>query len=126
LKPYVRLAFSGDIETNIRRQFYTNDRMLRYNRLSNNMFTDTLESGTLLRRQSKFAQVFAVAPNWIKVYSRGRRMHHCLSTHFHEVGDPEKMIMDGSKEQTHGEILEEGLGTLHSTCTKRTGHNFRM
>jgi hypothetical protein len=73
--------------------------MLRYKRLSTNIFTVTLEAGTLSRRQNKSAQVFAVLPNGIKVYPMRTKgeAHHCLNTHFHEVGDPEKMIMDGSK-----------------------------
>jgi hypothetical protein len=48
------------------RRFKTNDRMLRYNRLNTNMFTDTVEVGTLSRRQNKYAQVYVVPPNWMK------------------------------------------------------------
>jgi hypothetical protein len=38
-------------------RFKTNDRTLRYRRLNTVMFTDTLEAGTLSRRQNKYAQV---------------------------------------------------------------------
>jgi hypothetical protein len=92
--------------TTITRRFKTNDRMLRYNRLNTNMFTDTIESGTMSRKQNKFAQVFVIPPNWTKLYSMRTKgeAHHCLSSLFHEVGVREKMIMDGSKEQTQGEF----------------------
>jgi hypothetical protein len=85
-------------------RFKTNVRMLRYQRLAVDMFTDTMEVGTLSKRQNKYAQVFAVPPNWTKVYAMRTKgeAHHCLGSLFHEVGVPEKMVMDGSKEQTQG------------------------
>jgi hypothetical protein len=65
-------------------RFKTNDRTLRYRRLNTVMFTDTLEAGTLSRRKNKYAQVFAVPPNWTKVYSIKRKSdaHHCLNSLF--------------------------------------------
>jgi hypothetical protein len=95
--------------TNMTRRFKTNDRMLRYNRLDTVMFTDTLESGTLSRRQNKYAQVFVIPPNWIKVYPMRTKgeAHFCLAALFHDIGVPEKMIMDGSKEQTQGEFRKK-------------------
>jgi hypothetical protein len=95
--------------TTLTRRFKTNDRMLRYNRLNADMFTDTLESGTTSRRQNKFAQVFVIPPNWTKVYPMRTRgeAHHCLSLLFHEIGVPDKMVMDGSKEQTQGEFRKK-------------------
>jgi hypothetical protein len=70
------------------------------------MFTDTLEAGVMSKRQNKFAQVFVVPPNWTKVYAMKTKgdAHHCLGLLFHEIGVPNKMIMDGSKEQTQGEF----------------------
>jgi hypothetical protein len=74
------------------RRFRTNDRMLRYQRLRTTMFTDTLEAGTLSRRQNRYAQVFVIPPNWTKVYSMKNKSdaHHCLSSLFHDVGVPER------------------------------------
>jgi hypothetical protein len=90
-------------------RFKTNDRMLRYQRLGVNMFTDTMEAGTLSKRQNKHAQVFVVPPNWTKVYAMRTKgeARHCLGSLFHEVGVPEKMIMDGSKEQTQGKFKKK-------------------
>ena len=45
----------------IMRIFLTNDRMLRCNRLTRPMFTDTLLSGTASQHGHKFAQVFATS-----------------------------------------------------------------
>ena len=45
----------------IMRRFPTNDRMLRYNRLTHPLFTDTLLAGTASQRGHKFAQVFATS-----------------------------------------------------------------
>ena len=88
------------------RRFKTNDRMLRYNRLNTTMFTDTAEAGTLSRRQNKYVQVYVVPPNWTKAYAMRTKgdAHHTLSNLLHDVGVPEKMVMDGSKEQTMGEF----------------------
>jgi hypothetical protein len=73
------------------------------------MFTDTMEAGTLSKRQNKYAQVFVVPPNWTKVYTMRTKgeAHHCLGSLFHEVGVPDKMVMDGSKEQTQGEFKKK-------------------
>jgi hypothetical protein len=83
------------------RRFKTNDRMLRYNRLNTNMFTDTMEAGALSRRQIKYAQVNVVPPSWMKAYGMRTKgdVHHTLSDLFRDVGVPERMAMDGSKEQ---------------------------
>ncbi|KAG7369935.1 hypothetical protein IV203_027685 [Nitzschia inconspicua] len=87
-------------------RFKTNDRMFRYNWLTSNMFTDTLESGLKSVQQNKYAQIFVVPPNWTKAYAMKRKgdAHHCLSSLFHDIGVPEKMVMDGAKEQVQGEF----------------------
>jgi hypothetical protein len=92
--------------TAMTRTFKTNDRMPRKNRIDTTMFTDTLESGTLSRSQNKYAQVFVIPPNWIKVYPMRTKgeAHFCLAALFHDIGVPEKIVMDGSKEQTQGEF----------------------
>ena len=41
------------------RRFRTNDRALRYRRLTHNMFRDTLTAGTTSKRGKKYAEVFA-------------------------------------------------------------------
>lgn len=86
------------------RRFKTNDRALRYRRLTSTMFTDTMESQVKSKRQNKYAQVYTIPPNWIKAYGMKLKSdaHHTLSDLLKDVGAPEKMVMDGSKEQVEG------------------------
>jgi hypothetical protein len=95
--------------TVLTRRFKTNDRMLRYERLNTKMFTDTLEAGTLSRRQNKYAQAYVIPPNWTKAYAMRNTSdaHHTLSSVFHDIGVPETLVMDGSKEQTMGEFRKK-------------------
>jgi hypothetical protein len=82
-------------------KFKTNDRMLWYNCLNAKIFTDTLEAGALSRRQNKYyAQAFVIPPYWTKAYAMRSKSdaHHMLSSLFHDVGVPETLVMDGSKE----------------------------
>ena len=44
--------------TSLSRQFWTNDRQLRYKWLEVNMFTDTLESSVQLKRGNRYVQVY--------------------------------------------------------------------
>ena len=91
------------------RRFKTNDRMLRYNRLTTTMFTDTLQADSLSRRKNKYAQIFAIPPGWVKAYAIKTKgeAHEALGLLLRDVGAPEKMVMDGSKEQTLGEFRKK-------------------
>ena len=95
--------------TTLTRRFKTNDRMLRYNRLNTTMFTDTLQSGTLSRRQNLYAQAYVIPPNWTKAYAMKTKgdAHHTLSSILRDVGAPDTLVMDGSKEQTLGEFRKK-------------------
>ena len=78
-----------------------NDRMLRYDRLKHDVFTDTLFSKVDSRRLNRCAQVFTTSFGWSRVYplrSKGDA-HEALSTLFHQDGVPPAMIMDGAKEE---------------------------
>ena len=91
------------------RRFKTNDRMLRYNRLNCTMFTDTLQSSVLSRRQNKYAQVYCVPPNWTKAYAMSAKSeaHNTLSSLFHDVGVPDTMVADGAGEEVAGEFRKK-------------------
>ena len=89
------------------RRFRTNDRQLRYRRLSHYMFTDTLESRvTSWFCQNKYAQVFATRFGWVRVYPMKKKSdaHEGLSAMAHGDGVPPLIVMDGAKEQTMGEF----------------------
>jgi hypothetical protein len=62
--------------TTMMQRFKTNDRMLRYNRLNTNMFTDTMASGTLSRRHSvcEHVGIEAIIPQHPVV--RLKSLHH--------------------------------------------------
>ena len=87
------------------RRFRTNDRQLRYRRLSHNLFTDTLEaSEPSWFRKNRYAQVFATRFGWVRAYPMQKKSdaHEALSLLAQRDGVPPMIVMDGSKEQTLG------------------------
>lgn len=91
------------------RRFKTNDRMLRYNRLTSTMYTDTMKAETKSKRQNVYAQVYTIPPGWIKAYAMKTKgdAHETLSEVLRDVGAPEKLVMDGSLEQTLGNFRKK-------------------
>ena len=92
------------------RRYRTNDRQLRYHRLSHDMFTDTLESSVRSWfRQNRYVQEFATAFGWCRVYpmKKKRDAHHGLSLMSARDGVPPHLIMEGSKEQNLGEFRKK-------------------
>ena len=98
------------------RRFRTNDRQLRYRRLSHEMFTDTLKAKvpSWLRR-NLYAQVFTTRFGWTRVYPMRKKSdaHEGLTLLAQRDGVPPVIVMDGSKEQTMGEFRRKAkqLGT---------------
>ena len=86
------------------KRYPTDERMLRYNRLPHNLYTDTPIAGTKSKRGNKNAQVFASPYGWTRAYhmKANSDCHDALSVLFSRDGVPPAMIMDGSKEQTLG------------------------
>ena len=98
------------LHTTLSRRFRTNDRQLRYRRLSHDVYTDTLESKTKSwHRQNRYAQIFVTRFGWTRVYPMKRKAdaHEGLSLMFQRDGVPPVIIMDGSKEQTQGEFRKK-------------------
>ena len=92
------------------RRFRTNDRQLRYRRLSHDMFTDTLKSRVVSwRRKNRYAQVFATRFGWVRVFPMQAKSeaHEGLSLLAQRDGVPPRFIMDGSKEQTLGQFRKK-------------------
>ena len=86
-------------------RYRTNDRQLRYRRLSHDMFTDTLEASVRSWfRQNRHAQVFAKAFGWCRVYPMKKKQdaHHGLSLMAARDGVPPHLMMYRSKEQNLG------------------------
>lgn len=90
------------LHPSLSRRFKTNDRMLRYKRLQEDVFGDTMFSKvTSWKRMNKCAQVFGTRIGWARAYpmrSKGEA-HEALSQLFTECGVPTTMIVDQSKEQ---------------------------
>ena len=83
-------------------RFRTNDRQMRYKRLRHNMFTDTMMASVPSRSRDLYAQVFVTGFKWARAYPMQKKSDavHALDLLLHREGAPQKMIMDGSKEQT--------------------------
>ena len=91
----------------ITRRFSTNDRKLRYRRLSCAMYTDTMfAKKKSWFRQNTCAQVYCTEFNWGRVYPMQKKSltHTTLKRLYQEVGVPHTMIVDNSKEQIHGDF----------------------
>jgi hypothetical protein len=72
---------SAPAGTKLVRRFWTNNRILRYQRLNTHMFTDTMESKITSKWQNKYAQVFVVPPAWVQAYPMRRKSEaHILVT----------------------------------------------
>ena len=83
--------------------------MLRYNRVPHTVFTDTLKSAVLSKRQNKYAQIYCTDFGWTRAYPMKAKSeaHHTLSTLFKDIGVPETMVMDGAKEQILGDFRKK-------------------
>ena len=100
------------------RRFRTNDRQLRYRRLSHDMFTDTLKSRVVSwHRRNKYAQVFSTHFGWVRVYPMQKKSeaHEGLIT-AGSKGRSSTIVGDGWHQRTSdGNVPEEGE-TDGSSC----------
>ena len=90
------------------RRYNSNDRMLRYKRISAPLFMDTYfadSKHTISTRDNVCAQLFVSDFNFVHIVPMKRRkdMHHALKQMFKTVGVPPDLICDGAKEQVQGE-----------------------
>ena len=84
----------------ITRRFPTNNRMMRYNRLTHPIFTDTVLAGTASQHGHKFAQVFATSYDWSRTIPMTKKSDapFALDRLFRHEGVPPENIMGESKE----------------------------
>ena len=99
-----RRGIRTSAHSSMSRRFRTNDRQMRYKRLRHNMFTDTMKASVPSRSRDLYAQVFVTGFRWARAYPMQKKSDavHALDLLLHREGAPQKMIMDGSKEQTLG------------------------
>jgi hypothetical protein len=93
----------------ISRRFKTNDRMMRYNRISHTVFTDTLKSTVKSKRQNSHAQVYCTDFGWTRAYpmKTESEAHYTLYSLFKDIGVPNKMVMDNAKTQVLGKFRQK-------------------
>ena len=109
-------------EPTLNRKYRTNDRMLRYNRVSTFTFMDTMfasaRGGKSLRGNTacqvfatEFGHVFAV----LMENKTGQRIAQAIKQYFKSVGVPDRIICDQAREQVKGEaarIINDSGSTL--------------
>jgi hypothetical protein len=101
------------LHTSLKKWYKTNDRQLRYRRLSFTMFTDTMYSIILSMQDSKSAQIFCTDFGFVRAFpmKKESEAHEDLSSLFHRDGVPNVMVMDGSKAQTEAQCRRKVCDT---------------
>ena len=94
------------VHPSLSRPFRTQDRQLQYRRLPIECFTDTLIAKTESRSKNKYAQVFCTAEGWTRAFPmRTKSQAHVALLLLHKRdGVPNIMVMDGAREQVHGDF----------------------
>ena len=94
------------INLTLSRRYPTNDRMLRYKRMPDPVFSDTLKAGTLSKRGNKYGQAYCTSYGWSICHPMAKKSeyHDTLSLVFKQDGVPTKMIVENSREQSLGEF----------------------
>ena len=90
-------------------RFQTNDRQIRYWRISMELFFDTLIVNSKSRPGNNYAGVFGTSFGWSRVFPmlKKAQAHEGLSLLFKIDGVPRKLVIDGSKEQTEGKFYQK-------------------
>jgi hypothetical protein len=88
------------LHPSLTRRTKTNDRHIRYKRLSRNLYGDLLESKCVSRRMNKYAHIFAADNGWCRAYGLKKKSEapEALSILFSQDGVPPAMIVDGGRE----------------------------
>jgi hypothetical protein len=87
------------------KRYKTNDRQLRYRRMSVTMFTDTMYSKIIPRKNNIADQIFCTDFGFVRAFpmKKESEAHEALSFLFHRDGVPNVMVMDGAKAQVEGQ-----------------------
>jgi hypothetical protein len=90
-------------------RYKTNDRQLRYRRLTVTMYTDKMFSTILSRKNNKAAQIFCTDFGFVRAFplKKEKEAHEALYLLFHRDGVPNAMVMDGAKAQVGWEFIRK-------------------
>ena len=82
---------------------------MRYRRLRNDVFGDTLLARTKSKRGNKYVKVFVTKIGWSRAFNMAKNgdAHEALSLLFQQYGLPPKMIVEGSKEHNLGIFIRK-------------------
>jgi hypothetical protein len=88
------------LHPSLTRRAKTNDRHIRYRRLSRNLYGDLLESKVKSLKGNKYAQIFAADNGWCRAFGLKQKSAapDALSILFARDGVPPTMIVDGGRE----------------------------
>jgi hypothetical protein len=94
------------IHPSMTKRYNTNDKQIRYRRLSVTMFTDTMYSTILSRQHNKADQIFFTDFGFVRAFpmKKESEAHEALSLLFQRDGVTNVMVMDGAKTQTEGQF----------------------
>jgi hypothetical protein len=94
------------IHPSLKKWYKTNDRQLRYRRLSVTMFTEKMYSTTPSRQHNKSAQIFCTDFGFVRAFptKKESEAHEALSLIFHRYGVTNVRVMDGAKVQVEGQF----------------------
>ena len=100
------------------RRYSTNDRGLRYDKKTHQLFTDTLIAGITSKRGNKYAQVYGTIFGWARSHPMKLKSesHKTLSVLFKRDGLPPEIVMDGSNEHNIGKFHQK---LKDACCYKR-------
>jgi hypothetical protein len=108
------------IHPGLKKRYNTNYRQMCYRSLPVTMFTDTMYSTILSRKQNKAAQILCTAFGFVIAFpiKLESEAHEDLSLIFHRDGITNVMVMDGAKAQTEGQfrskLRDAGFHTTHT------------
>ena len=100
------------------RQFSTNDRMLRYRRITSTFYTDTMfaQPGAKSTRGNSCCQVFVSDKGFVALYPMRSQTQFQDALHWlcKQVGVPRTLVVDGHKSQTSNKVKRfcDQLGTV--------------
>ena len=102
----IQRAVRSCINPTLSWRYPTNDRMLRYKRIPDPVFSDTIKAGTLSKIGNKYGQAYFTRYGWSRFQPMDKKSeaHDTLSLVFKQDGVPPNMIVENSREQSLGEF----------------------
>ena len=110
LKTTTQLAMRSSDNPSLTRKYRTNDRMLRYLRVSTNVFMDTMFASSKAAKSLRgftACQVFATEFGHVFTVllrdKSGKEVSLAIKRYFKEIGVPHRLICDQAREQVKGD-----------------------